>query len=220
MAAGLTLLFDLDGTLTDTDHLHLGAYAALLGEEGRSLTLEDYRARVMGAPNSAIMDFLFPDHPPHVRSALIERKEALVRASMGLLQPTAGLFDLLHWADRHGVRYGVVTNAPRANAEAMLTGLGLLERFPVLVIGDELAHGKPHPLPYLTGLERLGGTAARAVAFEDSVSGLRAAVAAGIHTFGLRTALPDATLRVAGAAGVIDDFADPGLWAYLEALAT
>lgn len=214
---GFTLLFDLDGTLTDTDHLHLGAYATLLGEQGRTLTVEDYRARVMGAPNPAIMEYLFPHHPPHEQAALVERKEALVRAAMGLLQPTRGLLDLLDWADRHGMAYGVVTNAPRANAEAMLAGLGLETRFPVLVIGDELAHGKPHPLPYLTGLERLGGTASRAVAFEDSLSGIRAAAAAGLYTFGIRTALADSALRGAGTDAVIDDFTDPVLWSYLEA---
>jgi beta-phosphoglucomutase len=117
----------------------------------------------------------------------------------------------------HGVPYGVVTNAPRANAELMLTGLGLATRFPVLVIGDELAHGKPHPLPYLTGLERLGAAPERALAFEDSLSGIRAAAAAGIHTFGIRTALSDAALLGAGAAAVIDDFTDAALWALLEA---
>ncbi len=215
--AKLTLLFDLDGTLTDTDHLHLGAYDTLLGEIGRSLSLHDYRTRVMGAPNDAIMEYLFPEHPHDARNALVARKEELVRASMGVLQPTAGLDRVLAWAERHGVPCGVVTNAPRANAEMMLAGLGLSERFGVLVIGDELPHGKPHPLPYLTGLDRLGGVAGQAVAFEDSLSGIRAAAAAGIHTFGIRAALSDAALLGAGAAAVIDDFTDAALWALLEA---
>jgi beta-phosphoglucomutase-like phosphatase (HAD superfamily) len=85
----------------------------------------------------------------------------------------------------------------------------------VLVIGDELAAGKPDPLPYLTGLQRLGGEAARAVAFEDSLSGIRAASAAGIFTFGMRTALEDDALRGAGASAVIADFSDPALHAHL-----
>ena len=215
--AKLTLLFDLDGTLTDTDHLHLGAYDTLLAEVGRSLTLADYRSRVMGAPNDAIMAYLFPGHPPDAQAALIARKEALVRAAMGTLQPTKGLQRVLDWAAVHDLPCGVVTNAPRANAEMMLAALGLSDRFPVLVIGDELAHGKPHPLPYLTGLQRLGGEAGRAVAFEDSLSGIRAAAAAGIHTFGLRTALDDAALLGAGAAAVIGTFDDAALWDFLEA---
>ncbi len=215
MPAPLVLLFDLDGTLLDTDHLHVGAFVTLLAETGRTLTLHDYRTRIMGAANDAIMAFLFPDHPPEAHEKIIERKEALVRASMGSLTPTPGLLDLLAWAAAREVPCGVVTNAPRPNAEKMLAGLGLADRFPVLVIGDELPRGKPDPLPYLTGLQRLGGEAARAVAFEDSLSGIRAASAAGIFTFGMRTALSDATLRDAGASAVISDFTDPALHAHL-----
>lgn len=212
----LVLLFDLDGTLLDTDHLHLGAYGALLAELGRSITREEYRSRIMGAANDTIMAYLFPQHPPDEHAAFIERKEALVRASMRDLSPTAGLLDLLAWAAQRDVPCGVVTNAPRPNAEQMLAAIGLAERFPVLVIGDELAKGKPDPLPYLTGLQRLGGNAARAVAFEDSLSGIRAASAAGIFTFGLRTALDDAALVAAGAAAVISDFTDPAVRMRLE----
>jgi beta-phosphoglucomutase len=218
MPRPLTLLFDLDGTLVDTDPLHVGAYRILLGEVGRSLTLHDYRTRVMGAPNDAIMAYLFPDHPPQAQGDLIERKEALVRAAMGRLTPAPGLLDLLGWAAERGVPCGVVTNAPRLNADAMLAGLGLSGRFDVVVIGDELARAKPDPLPYLTGLRLLGGTAARALAFEDSLSGIRAASGAGIFTYGLRTALDEAALRRAGAAAVIADFTDAGLWTTLAAM--
>ena len=215
MPRTLALLFDLDGTLVDTDHLHVGAYATLLAETGRTLSTDDYRAHVMGAPNDAIMEYLFPEHPPAAQVALLERKEELVRAGMGRLTPTPGLLDLLGWAADHAVPCGVVTNAPRANAAMMLAGIGLADRFPVLVIGDELARGKPDPLPYLTGLRLLGAEAARAVAFEDSRSGIRAAVAAGIYTVGLRTALDDAALRAEGAATAITDFTDPALRAML-----
>jgi len=197
----LVLLFDLDGTLVDTDHLHVGAFSTLLAESGRTLSLHDYRTRVMGAPNDAIMTFLFPDHPPEVLPEIMERKEALVRAAMGTLTPTPGLPELLAWAAAREVPCGVVTNAPRANAELMLAGLGLAGRFPVLVIGDELPRAKPDPLPYLTGLQRI-----------------RAASAAGIFTFGMRTALDDATLRAAGAASVIADFTDPALHGHLATM--
>lgn len=84
------------------------------------------------------------------------------------------------------------------------------------MIGDELPRGKPDPLPYLTGLERLGGIAERALAFEDSLSGIRAASAAGIFTFGMRTALPAQTLLDAGASEVIDDFTAASLWRRLD----
>ena len=215
--AKFALLFDLDGTMVDTDVLHLNAYNTLLGAFGRAVDAAYYKRRIMGFPNAQIMAELFPDRPVAAHLAFTERKEDLFRAQLGRLEPTAGLLDLLSWAAARELPCAVVTNAPRANAAMMLKGLGLAERFDALVIGDELAHGKPHPLPYLTALERLGGDAARAIAFEDSLSGIRAASSAGVHTVGLLTSLPEAALREAGAAAVIADFYDRALWRWLEA---
>ena len=213
----LTLLFDLDGTMTDTDALHLAAYNALLAPLGRTMSLDYYKAHVMGAPNDAIVRGLFPDGDPAAHTAFAAAKEEKFRRSVDRLQPLPGLLEVLDWADKAGCARAVVTNAPRDNAELMLAGLGLRERFSVVVIGDELAHGKPHPLPYLTGLARTGGIASRALAFEDSLSGVRSASAAGIHTVGMLTGLPEKTLRGAGASSVAPDFRDPGLWALLQA---
>jgi HAD superfamily hydrolase (TIGR01509 family) len=214
---GLTLLFDLDGTMTDTDALHLAAYNGLLAPFGRDMSLAYYRAHVMGAPNDAIMQRLFPDRGADDHAAFAAAKEAAFRASVDRLEPLAGLLELLDWADAAGCARAVVTNAPRANAEMMLDGLGLKARFPTLVIGEELAHGKPHPLPYLTGLERTGSVAERALAFEDSLSGVRSASAAGIRTVGMLTSLSEAALREAGARSVAADFRDRGLWELLQA---
>lgn len=85
-----------------------------------------------------------------------------------------------------------------------------------LVVGDELARGKTDPLPYLTGLRLTGGAAVGAVAFEDSLSGVRAAVAAGITTIGMLTSLSEQTLREAGAGSVARNFADERLWEALN----
>jgi HAD superfamily hydrolase (TIGR01509 family) len=212
----LTLLFDLDGTMTDTDALHLAAYNALLAPLGRSMTLAYYRSHVMGFPNDVIMPGLFPNehHDQHIGFAAA--KEAAFRASIDRLEPLAGLLDVLDWADAMGCARVVVTNAPRDNAMLMLGGLGLQARFPVMVIGEELAHGKPHPLPYLTGLQRTNGTAEHALAFEDSLSGVQAAAGAGIHTVGMLTSLPETALCDAGASSVAADFRDPVLWALLR----
>ncbi len=210
-----TLLFDLDGTLTDTDALHYEAYRILLAPLGKAVSHETYKSRIMGAANEAIMAWLFPGEPVARHRERAEEKERLFRSLAGRMQPLAGLIDLLAWAEAREVKTAVVTNAPRANAEMMLTALGLADRFPVLVIADELARGKPDPLPYLTALDRLGAKAGSALAFEDSRSGVQAASAAGVETVGMLTGLDAATLRDNGAAAAISDFADPWLLAKL-----
>ena len=216
MPLDFTLLFDLDGTLVNTDELHFAAFQTLLADFGRTLTMDTYRTKIMGASNEAIMRELFPNEPAELHPQLAERKEALFRAAVTTMEPTRGVIELLDWARRHDVRVGVVTNAPRANADLMLGGIGIADRIDALVIGEELARGKPDPLPYLTGLERLGGGARRAIAFEDSLSGVRSASSAGLYTFGLHGALSDDALRDAGAKDVIDDFLSPALWRVLE----
>ena len=81
------------------------------------------------------------------------------------------------------------------------------------MIGAELPRAKPDPLPYLTGLERTRAPAARSVAFEDSLSGVRAAAAAGLAVVGLTTTLErQAVLIAAGATSPRPDFTDPRVY--------
>ena len=110
----------------------------------------------------------------------------------------------------------LVTNAPVENAQHMLEALGLSERFAVKITIDDVARGKPDPLPYLTALERLGITADEALVFEDSPSGMRAAKAAGLFGFGILTGLTAEEMEAVGADRSIADFHDPVLWQILE----
>jgi beta-phosphoglucomutase-like phosphatase (HAD superfamily) len=80
-----------------------------------------------------------------------------------------------------------------------------------------LPRSKPDPLPYLKGLERTGAEAARSVAFEDSLSGVRAAAAAGLAVVGLTTTLSADVLIAAGATIAAPDFTDPRIHALIGA---
>ncbi|CAK15785.1 HAD family hydrolase [Pseudomonas entomophila] len=215
------LLFDLDGTLTDTDTLHLQAFRKLLHDhDGRALTQEQFDTQVSGRSNGLLFADLFPQADTAERQRLAERKEALFRELSPSLSPLPGLLDLLAHAEQHGIGMCVVTNAPRLNAEHMLGAMGLDERFKHVLVADELERPKPDPLPYLTGLQRLGANAGQALAFEDSLPGVKAAVDAGIFTVGLATTQPAERLLEAGAQLVIADYDDPRLWALIEQMQT
>jgi HAD superfamily hydrolase (TIGR01509 family) len=211
----IALLFDLDGTLVDTDHLHHGAFASLLAERGRDLSVEEYRAEIMGQPNAALLDRYFPGED----RGILDRKEAMFRDMLSdSVEPIAGIHALLDWAEANDAGCAVVTNAPRDNAIAMLTAASLAHRLPTLIIGEECARAKPDPLPYQEAMRQLGVTPSRSVAFEDSRSGLRAARGAGARAFGLTTGLSRAQLLEAGAHDTLTNFTDPALWAYLDEL--
>ena len=212
----LGLLFDLDGTMVDSDHHHFAAFNALLGEFGRSVTREHFNARIMGGANAEIMRELFPDLDAARQAELADRKEAMFRDMSPRMDPIPGLPALLDWAHARGVPVGAVTNAPRLNAEHMLTALGFDHLIPSVVIGEELPRSKPDPLPYLTGAERLGLAPERIVAFEDSRSGIKAATGAGMRTVGIATGLPPELLETLGTTLVIHRYDDPRLRALLE----
>jgi HAD superfamily hydrolase (TIGR01509 family) len=218
MTPAFALLFDLDGTLVDTDHLHHAAFAGIVAQHGRELSWADYRDRIMGKPNVEIMAWLLPEAPER-HAEIADRKEAAYRGMLAeRIEPIAGVHALLDWAAAEGAGTALVTNAPRLNAEAVLAATGLDRRFETVVIGDECAAPKPDPAPYREAMRRLGVTPSRSIAFEDSRSGLRAARGAGAHVFGLSTALPAAELLQAGAHQVIPDFTDPSLWVALQSL--
>lgn len=212
------LLFDLDGTLVETDPTHLAAFNDVLTANGAPpVDQHYYNTHIIGFPNADIFARLFPAMGEADLKRLADEKEALFRSRAGGLHPARGLLAFLDWADAHGVPAAVVTNAPRPNADLMLGALGLVGRFRHVVIGDEMAFPKPHPLPYLTGAHLLGVDVAASVAFEDSRSGIRAAVAAGLTTVGMSTSLSPDALREAGAHLAAPDFADPALLALVQA---
>ncbi|WDY60123.1 HAD family hydrolase [Pseudomonas sp. PSKL.D1] len=207
------LLFDLDGTLTDTDTLHLQAFRQLLREQdGRELTQAQFDAQVSGRANGELFAELFPGASTAQCQQLADRKEALFRELAPALEPMPGLLRLLAHADTHGIGMCVVTNAPRLNAEHMLSAMGLRPRFEHVLVAEELPRAKPDPLPYLTGLQRLGAQAGQALAFEDSLPGVKAASGAGIFTVGIATTQTPERLMAAGAQLVVDDFEDARLW--------
>ena len=211
------LLFDLDGTLIDSDAGHLRAFQRVFAAHGIALDKATYDKRILGADNAQIGRDFLPHLSAAEQAATLAAKEQRYRDDLGEVEPIAGIDALLDFADARRLGVAVVTNAPRANVETVLDALGLAERLPLWVIGPELPRAKPDPLPYLTALARLGADPARSLAFEDSLSGLRAARAAELTTIALTTTLPADKLLAAGAEIAIADFADPRLLPLIEA---
>ncbi|PXA97383.1 haloacid dehalogenase [Nostoc sp. 3335mG] len=215
---GAALLFDIDGTLVESDPLHLEAFNRAFAPYGHSFDRERFGRELQGLANEAIGARFLPDETPDRQWEIMMSKEALFRElASGGVEPVHGLFDLLDWADELGLPMIAVTNAPRPNADLLLDSIGARGRFRDVVIGDELEHGKPHPLPYLEGLRLLGADPANSVAFEDSRTGIRSATSAGIATIGMATGLEPAQLVEAGAVLGARDYEDRTLLDFVAA---
>jgi len=204
------LLFDIDGTLADTDVLHIEAFNTVFGPYGHDFDRPRAARELLGRSNASIGAEFLPDELPEQRAAIMARKEEVFRSlAAGKVEPLPGLMALLAHAEAAAIPVVAVTNAPRANAEMILHGLGIADRFRAVIIGDELPHGKPHPLPYLEGLRAVDAAPEDAVAFEDSRAGIAAATAAGIVTIGMRTNLGHDDLIAAGAVLTAAAFDEP-----------
>lgn len=210
--SGKALLFDIDGTLADTDALHVQAFNQIFGPRGHLFDRARASKELQGVSSASIVERFLANEPLERQAAIMAEKEAAFRKlASGQIQRLAGLMTLLALADRAAIPMVAVTNAPRVNAEMMLSGLGIVDRFKAIIIGDELPHGKPHPMPYLEGLRAVNAAPDLSLAFEDSRPGIQSASAAGIATIGIRTSLSHNEMIAAGARMTARTFDDPEL---------
>ncbi|HWL60331.1 MAG TPA: HAD family phosphatase [Microbacteriaceae bacterium] len=173
------VLWDMDGTLVNTEPLWMQAEEELVGSFGGVWTQEQALQCVgQGLPTSARIL-----QAAGVRLSEDEIIDWLTDHVTAHLDPAAmpwrpGAVELLRELHEAGVPNALVTMSYRRMAEAIAGQLGFAG-FDAIVAGDEVAHEKPHPDPYLRGAAALGLDPADCVAFEDSVFGVASAVAAG-----------------------------------------
>ena len=209
------LLFDLDGTLAETDSLHLPTWVDALEPYGVDIDEEFYRERISGRSTGEIVGDLLPDLSEEEGASIGDAKEASFRERAAGLEPLPGLLGFVQKGKRRGMRMALVTNAPKENVGAILPALKLQDYFQTVVLATEVGAVKPDPAPYEAALERIGVSADEALAFEDSVSGIASSVAAGIPTVGISSTQDPEKLRRAGAFIVARDFTDPELKALI-----
>lgn len=200
------ILFDMDGTLTDTEKLWFQAETEVLGELGRPWRAGDEMAIIgLNLIDAAthLTTSLDIDMDPAALGWMLTERVAKIGRERGMpWRP--GAYELLELVAHLGIPSALVTASHIAFAQLALeqAPAGTLQ---VAVTGDQVKVGKPDPEPYLLAAERLGVSADRTLAFEDSVHGLTSALAAGCVTVGVPL-----KVDISGVAGVtlIDSLAD------------
>ncbi|MCX7595126.1 MAG: HAD-IA family hydrolase [Fischerella sp.] len=210
------ILFDLDGTIANTDPVHYIVWREMLSKYGIEIDEGFYQTRMSGRLNPVIIQEILPQLSPEAVMKFAEEKEALFRQKAKDMQPLAGFWELIAWTQKHQIKRALVTNAPKLNVYFMLEVLGLKETFDVVVIAEDCVAAKPDPAPYQVALNKLGITAESAIALEDSPSGIRSAVGAGVRTIGIASTHDPKVLEEKGAFMVIPDFTDLQLWTLLN----
>jgi HAD superfamily hydrolase (TIGR01509 family) len=174
------VLFDMDGTLVDSERLWSAAMDRVAGELGGALS-PAARARTVGQAVPLSVGIMLEDigAAESVESTveLLLTITGEIFAAELLWQP--GAEELIDAIRAAGLKTALVTNSPRSLVDVALDMLGD-HRFDVTICGDEVVRGKPDPYPYLRATELLGLTADAVLAVEDSPSGTKAAVDAQI----------------------------------------
>jgi HAD superfamily hydrolase (TIGR01509 family) len=210
------ILFDLDGTIVNTDPIHYQAWQEMLLKHNIEIDEVFYKSRISGRLNPEIVQDILPELSVAEGAKFADEKEALFRQLASDLQPLDGLAEMLAWTEAHNLKRALVTNAPKLNAEFMLDVLGIAAAFDKIILADDCVAGKPDPAPYQVALSKLKITAETAIALEDSPSGIRASVSAGIRTIGIASTHEPKVLQEIGAFMVIPDFTDLHLWTLLN----
>lgn len=210
------ILFDLDGTIVNTDPIHYQAWRQILANYSIEIDETFYKSRISGRLNPEIVKDILPQLSADAGQKFADEKEALFRELAPNLKPLPGFDELLKWTQTHQLKRALVTNAPRLNAEFMLEVLGIKAAFDIIVLAEDCLAGKPDPAPYQDALNKLEITATEAIALEDSPSGIRSAVGAGIRTIGIASTHNPKVLLEVGSFLSIPDFTDLHLWTLLN----
>lgn len=180
----------MDGTLVDSEPYWLLSEKNLAAEHSKDWTEQDGLDLVgMSLYDSSkiikakLASELHPDEIMH----------NLTDSVVGHLQREIpwrpGALELLTELKKKGVKTALVTMSLRRMALAVADSVGF-EAFDVVVAGDDVRNGKPHPEPYLKAAELLGVEPRDCIAFEDSITGLRSAEAAGTRAVGVENIVP------------------------------
>lgn len=195
------VLWDMDGLLVDTEPVWTVAEEELAAELGGTWS-EQLKARIVGTRLDVAIPTILehygrPDFEvPWATDWLLARMVQLFAHDIAVLPGVRRLLGELQTA---GVPMALVSSSYRVLVDAVLAhGFA----FDLTVAGDEVAHGKPHPEPYLTAAERLGVDPAACVVLEDSAAGVLSGQAAGCAVVAVPsvpgvTVLPAPRLRVA-----------------------
>ena len=209
------VLFDMDGVLTSNNVFHRQAWKEVaLSHMNLSLTEHDLDTKVDGGRNPEIMQRLTgrPPTPEEAQRFHTAKEQRYRELALGALREVDGLSAYLDALAERGIPYALVTSADQVNVEFGLEALGLADRFPLKIMGEDVTHGKPHPEPFLRGAALLNLDAADCLAHEDAVNGVKSASAAGCTVIALGTTMPEAALIAAGAARVVPDFREWQSW--------
>lgn len=201
------VLFDVDGTLVDSNYLHIEAWQRACESLGRPL--DAWRVhRAIGMDSSSLLEQLLGDEAERLGDDASSAHAERYRELSGRLRPLPGARELLHDLRSRGITVVLATSAPEEELTMLLDVLELQDADLPMTSAEDVDEAKPDPGIVQVALERAGVTADRALFVGDSTWDMIAAGRAGVRAMGVRSGGYGADeLTEAGAGEVVDDVA-------------
>ncbi|MGA7573462.1 MAG: HAD family phosphatase [Terriglobales bacterium] len=181
------VLWDMDGTLVDSEEFHWVAWQKSMADEGIAITREQFLAS-FGQRNDAIVPRWLgaaatAERVEKIANAKEERYRDLVRRNG--MSPLPGVANWLRRLHEEGWQQAIASSAPRANIEVVLEALSAGYFFRAIVSAEDVHRGKPDPEVFLTAAARVGALPDRCIVVEDAIAGVEGARNAGMRSIGI-----------------------------------
>jgi beta-phosphoglucomutase family hydrolase len=203
----LAVIFDMDGVIVDSHPVHTKAWRRFLDSVGKEVTEDDLAFILEGRKKEDILRHFLGELSPEEIERLGHQKELLFREeARAELRPVQGLEQILENFSQAGIKLGVASSGSDSRVHFVLQKLRLTDYFAAIVAGDDVVLGKPDPAIFRLTSQRLDVAPREILVFEDSVSGVKAAKAAGMRCVGIAEPNRAPALLEAGADHIIDHF--------------
>jgi beta-phosphoglucomutase family hydrolase len=187
VSASRAVLWDMDGTLIDSEELHWISWRNTLANEGITITREQFLSSFGQRNDSIIPRWLGAAATPERIERISKAKEELYRHLVHSdgISPLPGVATWIHRLHKEGWLQAIASAAPRANIDAVLEALSATHIFQGIVSADDVHRGKPDPEVFLTAASRVGVSPDRCIVVEDAVAGVQGARSAGMKSIGV-----------------------------------
>ena len=195
----IAVIFDSDGVVVDSEPFSLAAFRESMKEQNVDLTDEDVMANC-GLTDADIVDYVYNKYHLKVDKVLFHnRKHELYEQKVreGNLRTCDGINELLDKLQENNIPYALASSGSRKKIRFNLSRVNIFHRFPVIISGEDMERGKPHPDIFLAAAERLDIPPERCVVVEDSLNGVKAAHRAGMKCVALTGTFPFSALTAA-----------------------